>query len=59
MMTASIRKITSKSIRLQQKNRFKNRFEVSNKDIFSSVKMRNSGNFICNYAHSFSGEDFI
>ena len=28
------------------------------KQIFSSEKMRNSGNYIYDYAHSFFGEDF-
>ena len=37
---------------------FKNRFEVTIKQIFSSKKMRNLGNCAYDYAHSFSGEDF-
>ena len=37
---------------------FKKRFEVNKKQIFSSEKMRNSGNCIYDYAHSFFGEDF-
>ena len=37
---------------------FKKRFEVNEKQIFSSEEMRNSGNCIYDYAHSFFGEDF-
>ena len=52
-----IGKITSKCIRLQlvfiQKI-----FLVNRKQIFSSEKMRNSGNCIYDYAHSFFGEDY-
>ena len=40
--------ITSKSIRLQ----------LNKKLFFSSKKMRNSGNCIHDYAHSFIGKDF-
>ena len=37
----------------------KRKFEVNKKQIFfSSEKMRNSGNCIYDYAHSFFGEDF-
>ena len=39
---------------------FKKRFEINikKKQIVSSEKMRNSGNSIYDYAHSFFGEDF-
>ena len=37
---------------------FKKRFEVNKKHIFSSEKIRNSGNCIYDYAHSFIGDDF-
>ena len=37
---------------------FEKRFEVNKKHIFSSEKMRNSGNFIYDYAHSFFREHF-
>ena len=37
---------------------FKNRFEANKKQIISSKKMRNSGNCVYNYAHSFLGDDF-
>ena len=37
---------------------FLKRFEVDTKRIVSSGKMRNSGNSIYDYAHSFFGEDF-
>lgn len=37
----------------------KNKFEVNEKQIFSSEKMRNSGNCIYDYVHSFFGEDFF
>ena len=37
---------------------FKKIFEVNKKQIFSSEKMRNSGNCIYDYGHSFFGEDF-
>ena len=47
----------SKSIGLNQFI-FKNGFEVNEKQIFSSEKMRNSDNCIYDYAHSFFGEDF-
>ena len=33
-------------------------FEVDKKQIFSSEKIKNSGNCIYDYAHSFFGEDF-
>ena len=33
-------------------------FEVNKKQIFSCEKMRNLGNCIYNYTHSFFGEDF-
>ena len=36
---------------------FKKRFEVNKVWIFSSEKMKNSGNCIYEYAHSFFGED--
>ena len=36
----------------------KNIFEVNKKWIISSEKIRNSGNNIYDYAHSFDGEDF-
>ena len=36
----------------------KNRFEVNIKQIFSSGKMRNSGNCFNDYAHSLFEEDF-
>ena len=50
-------KNTSKSIRLQPVF-IKNKFEVNKKQIFSSEKMRNSGNCIHDYVQSFFGEDF-
>ena len=34
------------------------RFEVNEKNIFSSEKTRNSGNCVYDYAHMFIGEDF-
>ena len=37
---------------------FKKRFEVKKKEFLSSEKMRNLGNCIYDYAHSFFGEDF-
>ena len=37
---------------------FKKRFEVNKKQIYSTEKMRNSGNCIYAYALSFFGEDF-
>ena len=37
---------------------FKKRFEVIKKQIFFNEKVRNSGNCIYDYAHSFFGEDF-
>ena len=37
---------------------FKKRFEINKKLIFPSENMRNSGNCIHDYAHSFYGEDF-
>ena len=37
---------------------FKKRFKVNKKLIFSSKKLRNSGNCIYDYVHSFFGEDF-
>ena len=37
---------------------FSTKFAVNKKLIFSSEKMRNSGNCIYDYAHSFFGEDF-
>ena len=37
---------------------FKNRCGVNKEQIFSSELMRNSGNCIYDYAHSFFGEDF-
>ena len=52
-----IGKITSKSVRLK-KLLLKKRFEVNKKQIVSSEKMRNSGNCIYDYAHSFYGMDF-
>ena len=48
---------SEKSIRLQPVF-IQKRFEVNKKQIFSSEKMRNSGNCIYDHAHSFSGEDF-
>ena len=53
-----IGKITSKSIRLQPVFIKKLRFEDDEKQIFSREKMRNSGNYINDYAHSFFGEGF-
>ena len=37
---------------------FKKRFEVIEKQIFASEKIRNLYNCIYDYAHSFFGEDF-
>ena len=37
---------------------FKKRFKVNKKGIISSRKMRKSGNYSYDYAHSFFGEDF-
>ena len=37
---------------------FKKRFEVNKKHIFSSEKMRSSGNCIYDYAHSLYEVDF-
>ena len=37
---------------------FEKRFGVNKKQIFSSEKMRNSGNCIYDYCPSFFGEDF-
>ena len=37
---------------------FKKRFQVDKKLIFSGKKMKNSGNYINDYIHSFFGEDF-
>ena len=37
---------------------FKKSFEVNKKGIIYSEKMRNSGNYISDYAQSFFGEDF-
>ena len=37
---------------------FKKRFELDKKQIFYSEIIRNYGNYIYDYAHSFSGEDF-
>ena len=37
---------------------FQKRFEVNKKHIFNSEKMRNLGNCIYDYAHSFFGKDF-
>ena len=51
-----IRKITSKSIRLKL-DFIEKRFEVNKKQIFSSEKMKNSGNCIYIYSHSFFRED--
>ena len=50
-------KITSKSIRLQRVFSQKG-FKVKIKQIFSSEKMKNSGDCIYNFAHSFFGEIF-
>ena len=36
----------------------KTNFRLIKKQIFSSEKLRNSGNCIYDYAHSFYGEDF-
>ena len=46
--------------RLQPSNTttIKKRFEINSKQIFSSGKMRTSGNCIYDYNHSFFGEDF-
>ena len=49
--------LTSKSIRLQTVF-IQKRFEINKKQIFSSEKIRNSGNFIYDYAHLLFGEDF-
>ena len=45
---------------LSDKNHFsfKKRFEVNKKHIFSSEKMRSSGNCIYDYAHSLYEVDF-
>ena len=37
---------------------FKKRFEVNNEGIISGDKMRNYGNYIYDYAHSFFGDHF-
>ena len=37
---------------------FKKRFEFNKKQIISSEKIKNSGNCIYDYVHSFFGEDF-
>ena len=37
---------------------FENRFEVNKKQVFSSEKLRNSGNCVYDYDHSFFEEDF-
>ena len=34
------------------------RFKVNKKQIFSNENLRYSGNSICDYAHTFFGEDF-
>ena len=52
-----IGKITSKSIRPYPVF-IQNRFEVNKKGIISNEKMRNSGNYIYDYAHPLFGEDF-
>ena len=52
-----IGKSTSKSIRLQPVL-FKKRLEINKKQIFSSEKLKNSGNCIYPFAHSFFGQDF-
>ena len=46
-------------LNLSDYNQFllKKRFEDDKKQIFSNEKMRNSGNCIGDYAHSFFGED--
>ena len=44
-------------IRFEVEN-LKKKCEVNKHQIFSSEKMRNSGNCIYHYAHSFFGEDF-
>ena len=51
-----IEKILSKSSDHNQ-FLFKKIFENNKKQIFSSEKMRNSGNCIHDYAHSFLGQD--
>ena len=48
-----IRKITPKSIRLYLLFNSKLRYEVNEKLIFYSEEIRNSGNYIYDYAHSF------
>ena len=52
-----IGKTTSESIRLQAVFN-KKKIEVNKNQIFSCEKMRNSGNCIYDYAHSFFREDF-
>ena len=52
-----IGKITSKSIRLQPVFNLKKDLKLKITD-FSCEKIRNSSNYIYNYAHSFFGEDF-
>ena len=49
-----------KSIYLSDYNQFlyKKRFEVDKKQIFLVKKIRNSGNCIYDYVHTFFGEDF-
>ena len=37
---------------------FKKRFEFNKKGLFLVKKMRNLGNYNCNYAHSYFGKDF-
>ena len=51
-----IGKITSKSIRIQPF--FITKIDSKLIHFFSREKMRNSGNYIHDYAHSFFGEDF-
>ena len=53
-----IGKITSKYIRLQPVFIQKTKIEVNKKQTFSNEKMRNPGNCIYDYAHSFFVEDF-
>ena len=52
-----IGKIISKCIRLKPVF-IQKRFEVIKIQIFFNEKMKNSGNYIYDYTHSFFGEDF-
>ena len=53
----SVGKMTSKSIRLYPVF-IKKSFNLIKKGIISGEKMKNSGNYIYDYAHSFIGKDF-